>query len=259
MRPRNEDRFVIDTESFAHASVFAVFDGHDGPAASEFCAKHLVKAIKSSKYYPKNMKYTLTDTYLRMDHKFLNKGADGGSTAVVAFLDKNKTLYVANAGDSRCVAGVAGKAVALSVDHKPDLPNEKERIEAANHEVQQKVEIVQGKRTKVARVDGKLAVSRAIGDSDFKDDPSASASKQAVTAMPEVQSMKISSDLSFVVLACDGLYDVMTDQDIVDFVQPRLGSVITPDQLIAVAKELVNHAITDLGSTDNVTALLLKF
>lgn len=84
-----------------------------------------------------------------MDHKFLDKATDGGSTAVVAYLDKRGTIHVANAGDSRCVAGVAGKAVTLSVDHKPDLPEEKERIEAANHEVQQKVEIVQGKRTKV--------------------------------------------------------------------------------------------------------------
>lgn len=56
--------------------------------------------------------------------------------------------------------------------------------------------------------------------------------------------LKITSDLSFVILACDGLYDVMTDQDVVDFVQPRLESVKTPEELIDVAKALVNHAVS---------------
>jgi serine/threonine protein phosphatase PrpC len=187
MRPHNEDRFILNTSFFSPASLFAVFDGHDGPAASTYCAKNMVKVVKSSKHSLKDIGGALKEAFLKIDSKFLDTAKDGGTTALVAFLTGNRQLYVANAGDSRCIACVAGEAVALSVDHKPDLPAEKKRIEEASHDVQDSVEIVQGKRTKIARVDGKLAVSRAIGDSDFKDNPSAPATEQAVTSEPDIR------------------------------------------------------------------------
>lgn len=78
-------------------------------------------------------------------------GSDSGSTAVLAMI-KNKKLYVANAGDSRCILSRGGKAIDMSVDHKPEDEVEKNRIEAAG-----------GKVTEEGRVNGGLNLSRAIG------------------------------------------------------------------------------------------------
>lgn len=84
-------------------------------------------------------------------------------------------IYVANAGDSRCVAcDKSGKAVELSKDHKPDNTEEKARIEAAGGFVEDN------------RVKGILNLSRSIGDMEYKQDSSLHATKQMITAFPEV-------------------------------------------------------------------------
>lgn len=78
-----------------------------------------------------------------------------GCTACVALVTKNE-IYVANAGDTRCVVGINGKAKDLSTDHKPDLPNEKRRVQRAGGFVEE------------GRVNGIIAISRAIGDWEYK-------------------------------------------------------------------------------------------
>ena len=79
-----------------------------------------------------------------------------GCTANVALITREH-IYVANAGDSRCVARMTdGRAVDYSVDHKPSVAGEQARIEAAGHTVWND------------RIDGKIAISRAIGDWQFK-------------------------------------------------------------------------------------------
>ena len=106
---------------------------------------------------------------------------------------------MANAGDSRCVAALKdGTFKDLSVDHKPDEEEEKTRIEAAGHTVENK------------RVDGKIAISRAIGDWLFKtDDPKKESHEMAITAKPDVRTHVV-SELDFIVLACDGIWDRMS-------------------------------------------------
>jgi len=260
-REHNEDRSVVNTSLPAHPniSVFAVFDGHDGAAASSFCSKNLVKFVTTNKLFSEDMKLSLTQGFLKTDQKFLEKLEDSGTTAVVAVVTDEK-VFVANTGDSRCVVSVAGVAKALSRDHKPNLKDELARIEATGRSVEESSEIVFGKRVKVARIDGKLAVSRAIGDAEYKDDPSAEPAQHAVTAVPEIQEIEINQENpSFLVLACDGLWDVMTNQEVVDFVATRIGSATTHEQLMEVAKELVENAISTLGSSDNVTVVLVKF
>ena len=79
-----------------------------------------------------------------------------GCTSVVAFITSN-ILYVANAGDSRCVLGRAGRAIEMSIDHKPDMEEERNRITAAGGY------IVDG------RVNGNINLSRSIGDLEYKE------------------------------------------------------------------------------------------
>lgn len=114
-------------------------------------------------------------------------------------------LYVANAGDSRCVVSERGKAIELSTDHKPDVRSEHQRISAAGHSVEE------------GRVDGTIAISRAIGDWDYKD-ISLNPKLMAVSSYPDVKVHPISMDTEFFICACDGIWDCYSSQKAVDFV-----------------------------------------
>ncbi|CAF1354129.1 unnamed protein product [Didymodactylos carnosus] len=137
-------------------------------------------------------------------------GSSSGCTAVVTIL-RDKQLYVANAGDSRCVVSRDGKAIEMSTDHKPEDPIERERIEKAGYKV-----------TLDGRVSGGLNLSRAIGDHGYKRTANLSAEEQAITAYPEIKTLTLEEKDEFMVIACDGIWNFMSSQDVVDFVHNRL-------------------------------------
>ena len=121
-------------------------------------------------------------------------------------------IYCANAGDSRTVMSEHGKAVELSKDHKPDLPTERTRILKAGGEV------VDG------RVNGMLALSRAIGDFDYKPiTPPKDAQKNwylnnhMVTSYPDVVVKPFHKDVEFMVVACDGIWDCKTSEEAIKY------------------------------------------
>merc|ERR1712001_541873 len=128
-----------------------------------------------------------------------------GATAITALL-RGTDLYVGNAGYSRCIASVNGQAEALSTDHKPSDPMERERIEKA------------GGFVEFNRVNGNLALSRAVGDFAFKSNQSLKPEDQIVSGSPEVQYRIVDKDWEFILLACDGIWDVLTNQEVADFV-----------------------------------------
>ncbi|XP_024373389.1 probable protein phosphatase 2C 11 isoform X2 [Physcomitrium patens] len=149
-------------------------------------------------------------------HKYSDfQGPIYGSTAVVALIRGNK-LFVANAGDSRCIMSRRGEAVNLSIDHKPNLEHERKRIESAGG-------FVHG-----GRVNGSLNLTRAIGDMEFKGRPDLPPDKQVVTCCPDVVEVDLGPGDEFIVLACDGIWDVMSSQAVVDFVKSRLPTVCAP-------------------------------
>lgn len=133
-----------------------------------------------------------------------------GCTATVGIITKDKIYVVrriengkgwmgarlmapqGNAGDSRTVLGIKGRAKPLSFDHKPQNEGEKARICAA------------GGFVDFGRVNGNLALSRAIGDFEFKKSADLPPEQQIVTAFPDVTVHEIGPDDEFVVLACDG-------------------------------------------------------
>ena len=114
-------------------------------------------------------------------------------------------IYCSNAGDARSVACIGGKSLELSKDHKPTLPLERQRIIAAGHFVEDE------------RVDGALAISRAIGDWEYKN-AKLPAQKMAVSCYPDVSKTALTQDVQFVICACDGIWDCMTSQQACDFV-----------------------------------------
>uniref|UniRef100_A0A7R9TCJ4 protein-serine/threonine phosphatase n=1 Tax=Prasinoderma coloniale TaxID=156133 RepID=A0A7R9TCJ4_9VIRI len=190
----------------------------------------------------------------------LVSGPAAGCTAVVAVVRGN-SLVVANCGDSRCVLSRGGAAVALSRDHKPEDPEELKRIEKA------KCFVADG------RVNGVLNLSRAIGDSEFKQSKEVPAAEQAVTAMPEImtQTLRLSADASegedadaldeFLVLGCDGIFDVKTNQEVVDFVREQLAQ---GTGLREAAEALLDDCLApDCGGSgvgcDNMSAVVVTF
>lgn len=121
-------------------------------------------------------------------------------------------LYVANAGDSRCIICREDKAIDMSIDHKPEDVPELERITKAG-----------GKVSNDGRINGGLNLSRAIGDHSYKQNKDLNAKEQMITALPDVKTLTIDPVKDqFMVLACDGIWNFMSSQDVCDFILPRL-------------------------------------
>lgn len=242
-------------------SVYGVFDGHAGAQASTYCAQKLAGVLAKEPRLFADPAGALVATFLSLDADFLQmaraRQLDDGTTAIVALVQAG-TVYVANAGDSRAIlvrsstvptsgnssgsssgsgSGSGGssrvqvQAVALSDDHKPNRPDETARIRASGGVV-----YFHG----VWRVGGVLAVSRAIGDRQLK---------PHVIAQPQVKHFTIGPSDTAVVLATDGLWDVMSNSEAaalaVRYMDPQ-----------AAASALVQEALIR-GSADNVTALVI--
>ena len=122
-----------------------------------------------------------------------------GCTANVMLIKEN-TLYVANAGDSRCIISLKGKAYALSTDHKPNLPSEKQRIFKAGSTISSE-----------GRIDGNLNLSRSIGDLRYKKNKNLKPHEHSVTAFPEIKKYELKPEVEFAIIGCDGIWEIKTN------------------------------------------------
>jgi protein phosphatase 1L len=235
-----EDRHcaVAGVGGVASASLFGVFDGHGGAAAAAFAAARLAGALGAEPAFPAQPEAALEHAFEACDASFLRaaRGArpplDDGTTAVAALVLWGKKLYVANAGDSRALlVHRNGRAEALSDDHKPNRPDEAARIRALGGAV-----VFHG----VWRVAGVLAVSRALGDRSLK---------PFVVARPDVRAWTLGPNDRFLVLATDGIFDVLGNREVGELVCAAAGAQ-------AAADALVEQALFR-GSTDNCTALIV--
>ncbi|PIA34641.1 hypothetical protein AQUCO_03700137v1 [Aquilegia coerulea] len=177
--------------------MFGIFDGHGGSRAAEYLKEHLFENLLKHPQFMTDTKSAISEIYKKTDMDFLdserNTYRDDGSTASTAVLVGNQ-LYVANVGDSRAVISKEGLAIPLSDDHKPNRTDERKRIESAGG-------VVMWAGT--WRVGGVLAMSRAFGNRLLK---------QFVVAEPEIQEQKIDSEFEFLLLASDGLWDVVPNE-----------------------------------------------
>ncbi|XP_011310044.1 protein phosphatase 1B isoform X2 [Fopius arisanus] len=229
-------------------SYFAVFDGHAGALVSAHSAEHLLESImQTEEFKAEDVIKGIHSGFLRLDDEMrslpLITVEKSGSTAVCAFISP-KHIYIANCGDSRAVLCNSGNPVFATRDHKPVLPAEKERIQAAGGSVM------------VQRVNGSLAVSRALGDYEYKNVQGRGPCEQLVSPEPEifVRDRDAQSD-EFLVLACDGIWDVMTNEDLCDFIYSRL---LLTDDLEAVTNQVIDTCLYK-GSRDNMSIVLVTF
>ena len=211
-------------------SFFAVFDGHAGAKVSAYCSDQLVEAITTNDdFRAKNssdviggsgpsreqVSKAIKTGFLSLDAKLRGmpqviSGEDkSGSTAVCVMLSP-VNLFFANCGDSRALLCRDGRVQYSTQDHKPVNPEEKERIQNAGGSVM------------IQRVNGSLAVSRALGDFEYKNVQGKGPCEQLVSPEPEVFVEDRSPKDEFIVLACDGIWDVMTNDDVCDFVRDRM-------------------------------------
>lgn len=216
--------------------LFGVFDGHGGARAAEYVKQNLFSNLIRHPKFISDTRSAIADAYNHTDSEFLksenSQNRDAGSTASTAILVGDR-LLVANVGDSRAVICRGGNAIAVSRDHKPDQSDERQRIEDAGGFVMW---------AGTWRVGGVLAVSRAFGDRLLK---------QYVVADPEIQEEKIDSSLEFLILASDGLWDVVTNEEAVDMIKP----IEDPEE---GAKKLMMEAY-QRGSADNITCVVVRF
>ncbi|KAK4768875.1 hypothetical protein SAY86_027025 [Trapa natans] len=247
-RGRLEDRYtaILGRQGDSDQAFFGVFDGHGGAKAAEFAAKNIGENIAKHARKRRNagLEEAVRKGYLQTDAEFtMNKeeGEDvyGGSCCVTALLGKTGDLIVSNVGDCRAVLCRAGTAEALTSDHKASVAGERERIEKAGGYV----DCCNG----VWRVQGSLAVSRSIGDRHLK---------RWVTAEPETRVLRMKHHHEFLILASDGLWDKVTDQEAVDAVRSSLTGSHRPNPFSA-AKELAELSAAR-GSADDITVMVIK-
>ena len=235
----------------------AVFDGHNGGACAQYAASRLhVTLAQGDQLAAGDVGGALRAACHQTSADFLVSAPDdaSGTTAVVAVV-VDGVLHVANVGDSRAVLWRDGQGIAITTDHKPDDPIERERIEAAGGEIDEDwgmggVTSPQG--------DGYLKCARSLGDRAYKpgDEPSA----HLIPAEADLFSIPLTPSDAFVVLASDGVWDVLSSEAAAEVVQSVVSdpaaAVACDATCDAAAKALVEAALAN-GSDDNVSASVL--
>ncbi|CCD61883.1 Protein phosphatase ppm-1.G [Caenorhabditis elegans] len=175
-------------------------------------------------------------------------GEDSGTTACVCLVGKDKVI-VANAGDSRAVLCRNGKAVDLSVDHKPEDEVETNRIHAAGGQIED------------GRVNGGLNLSRAFGDHAYKKNQELGLKEQMITALPDVKIEALTPEDEFIVVACDGIWNSMESQQVVDFVRDLLAKGSSCAEVCDALCDACLADSTDGDGTgcDNMTVICTTF
>lgn len=247
-RDNNEDKHehIInidgDNTKINPINFFAVFDGHGGKNISKFLKKNLSAYFLNKidkKIYNKydvfknytNLVYDKLQNKLIKNHPRISQFC--GSTACIG-IQYNNDLWILNVGDSRAIkCNKSNIAEQLSLDHKPNAPEEKNRIEQLGGNIN-----YDGFDW---RIKG-LSLSRAFGDTECS---------PYVNHIPDVFKYEILNDDKFLVFACDGLYDVLSNQDITDYIINLKNNNFTGNY----AKELAEYAY-EKGSLDNITTII---
>ncbi|KAJ3110969.1 Protein phosphatase 2C 2 [Physocladia obscura] len=234
-------------------SFFAVYDGHGGSAVAKYSGTHLHNNIVQDPAFAKKdyrtaikNAFLFTDVSLKTSPEYLADPA--GCTAITCLITDDLTVYCGNAGDSRAVLSSNGDAVPLSFDHKPTNPEESARIVAA------------GGYVEFGRVNGNLALSRAIGDFEFKQNSVLPPEEQIVTVNPDIESRTlVPRQDDFIFLACDGIWDCMSNDQVVDFVMSRISEGRSLADISELIMEYCLAGDSDVGGVgcDNMTVIIV--
>lgn len=210
-------------------NLFAVFDGHGGTASAEICKEHFAHIFqKCLKDNPINIEQNYKTTFKKLDEKTLHC-TNLGNTMTVVFIENN-FVYCANVGDSKCLLITNDSFVQLSYDDVCSDVNEVKRIRNEGGVISEE------------RLNGVLAVTRAIGDHDLKG--------KGLSAVPHFNKKMLTLKDKFCVVASDGIWDEISGDKVVSVAKEC-------DSAKDLAKKLVEIAI-EKGSTDNISVIVIK-
>ncbi|KAL4302258.1 hypothetical protein GQ457_10G029850 [Hibiscus cannabinus] len=228
-------------------SFYGVFDGHGGKDASRFVRDHLPRVIVDDADFPLELEKVVTRSFKETDAAFakscsLESSQASGTTALTAMIF-GRSLLVANAGDSRAVLSRHGTAIEMSKDHRPCCIKEKRRIESLGGFIDD------------GYLNGQLGVTRALGDWHLEGMKEMGERIGPLSAEPELKMITLTKEDEFLIIGSDGIWDVFTSQNAVDFTRRRLQQ---HNDVKLCCKEIVEEAIKR-GATDNLTVVLVGF
>ena len=287
---------ALDLGTNKDTHIFGVFDGHGGIEVAEYVKNHFVEIfINNSKYLKGDIKSALKETFLTLDNNLQsieamkelthsheifvktynlndneninnndmensdyidNIAYNIGCTCNILVIYKN-ILYFANAGDSRSVLlKNKGEVNSMSIDHKPELPNEFNRIKKA------------GGRIIEGRVNGLLNLSRSIGDFQFKNRKDLKQEEQIVTCNPDILFENRSKNDDFVIMGCDGIWECISNTGISEYIYDKENNINNGNKnkelnLEKILEDLFERNIAkseeEENGCDNMTAILIQF
>lgn len=253
LRDQNEDKHDVilnsnnKNKSINNVDFFAVYDGHGGKEVSAYIHNILPKYMLHKKIKYPLSKLSVINMYDSIQNSLrkYNFAKNTGSTclAAVCFSNNNaKYINILNTGDSRCILCRDNAAIPLTKDHKPMWPEERNRINQLGGRI-----VYDGFDWRVKD----LSVSRAFGDLD---------AAPYLSHRPDMFRYRIDDKSDkFIVLACDGLWDVMSNSDVVNYILLNFYDNTTKKRINVtenVAKQLAEYALKK-GSTDNITAIVV--
>ncbi|KAG2398834.1 protein phosphatase 2C 27 [Vigna angularis] len=228
-------------------SFYGVFDGHGGKSAAQFVRDNLPRFIVEDVNFPLELEKVVKRSFLETDAAFLKSSSQepslsSGTTALTAIVF-GRSLLVANAGDCRAVLSRHGRAIEMSKDHRPNCVNERTRVLSLGGFIDD------------GYLNGQLGITRAIGDWHLEGMKGTSGREGPLSAEPELKMMTLTKEDEFLIIASDGIWDVFSSQNAVDFARRRLQE--HNDEKLC-CKEIVQEAMKR-ESTDNLTVVMVCF
>lgn len=245
----NEDGHITD---FVPANYLGIYDGHGGKYVSKFLSQNLPPLFMN-----KSVKYPLTKNYIlecykniqdQLKNKHKSYAMHCGSTCLVIIHYKSPKdgkyyINLMNTGDSRSIICRDNLGIPLSKDHKPYWPEERHRIQQLGGKI-----YFDGDDYRIKD----LSVSRSFGDIE---------AEPYVTYVPDIYRYRLEKNDRFIILACDGLWDRLSNQEVVNFILTEGYDSSTTTRInkdVNIAKKLGEYAI-QRGSGDNVTIIIIFF
>ncbi|XP_017297440.1 protein phosphatase 1K, mitochondrial isoform X2 [Kryptolebias marmoratus] len=242
LRKQNEDRLRI-ARIHDNLLYFAVFDGHGGPHAADYCCTFMEKFIRDALEEDSDLETVLQKAFLDVEKalhthlSYFNNASflTAGTTATVALLRDGVELVVGSVGDSRALLCRKGQANMLTKDHTPDRKDERQRIQRFGG-------FLSWNSIGQANVNGRLAMTRSIGDFHLK--------SSGVIAEPETKRVTVQhANDSFLALTSDGINFLLSDQEICDVIH----QCHDPTE----AAEVISEQALQYGSEDNATIVIV--
>ena len=252
---------------------FAVYDGHGGKGCSIYLKENLHNNIKEFSKQGIKEAIEITEEKFKVEQALNEKGEisdSSGSCGIMAMIQNNK-IIIANVGDSRLVLFKNGKVFFATEDHKPNTETEKKRIKNAGGEIYQTFTyfpLRQNGREIEAPwrvLPGRLSVSRTFGDVEAKD-PKFGGIGGVVMALPDIIEFDLDDEFNFMVIGCDGIFDVLSNEEILECVKIVLNEKkveeINEDNIHDLCGDfagmIVKGAIAK-DSSDNVSCIVVAF